>query len=460
MISTSVPTATGAGQATAAGSSLPPTYCEEEYFFGGTATSYALSEGDDDGARSAIPRGEASYRSRMIVRRPIDPTAFSGVVLMEWLNVTAGVDGAPEWGFASAEMTRRGHVWVGVSAQQVGVIGGTAVLGEASRLSGGAQGGLVGADPERYGSLEHPGDAFCFDIFTQAARALCSHEGPAPLGDLVAVHVIAIGESQSGTFLATYVNAVHPTTPVFDGFLIHSRLGAAPSLEGVRLGHDGPSVLIRSDIDVPVLQFATETDLTVLHFAEARQDDFDLLRTWEVAGTAHADRFLINQVRGGGLGVEPAELLGCSAPVNDGSHHQTFKAALHHLVEWVTRGVLPPQGARIETAASDVPGGPVRIVRDSSGNAVGGIRTPSVDVPIAALSGEPVAGCSQLCALFGSTRTFDADQLAALYSSPEEYVRLYAASLDAAVAAGHILPDEAATMSVESFEWSRRLLGD
>ena len=32
--------------------------------------------------------------------------------------------------------------------------------------------GLRHAAPERYGTLEHPGDAFSFDIFTQVARAV------------------------------------------------------------------------------------------------------------------------------------------------------------------------------------------------------------------------------------------------------------------------------------------------
>ena len=37
--------------------------------------------------------------------------------------------------------------------------------------------GLKGIDPERYGSLQHPGDAFAFDIFTQVARGACARSG-------------------------------------------------------------------------------------------------------------------------------------------------------------------------------------------------------------------------------------------------------------------------------------------
>jgi len=103
------------------------------------------------------------------VRRPADPDAFDGTVFVEWLNVTAGVDGDPDFGLTHPELLEHGSVYVGVSAQRAGIEG------------------------------------------------------------------------------------------------------------------------------VPVLQFLTETDLFgVLGFHRARQDDSDRLRTWEVAGTAHADRSILD----------------------------------------------------------------------------------------------------------------------------------------------------------------------
>ena len=46
-----------------------------------------------------------------------------------------------------------------------------------------------------------------------------------------------MGESQSAYALTTYVNGVHPLDRVFDGFLVHSRGGAA-----MPLGEPGPRV--------------------------------------------------------------------------------------------------------------------------------------------------------------------------------------------------------------------------
>jgi hypothetical protein len=48
----------------------------------------------------------------------------------------------------------------------VGVEGGEALLEMDEAMS------LKEMDPERYGSLVHPGDGYSFDIFTQVAQAL------------------------------------------------------------------------------------------------------------------------------------------------------------------------------------------------------------------------------------------------------------------------------------------------
>ena len=445
-IATTGPITGGKGQANPAVPSLPPNYVEHEYFFGGTATSFRhVGEVTADGCWAVEPAATAPYLTRLIVRRPSVAEEFSGVVVLEWLNVTAGADGSPEWGYANEEITREGHVWVGVSAQKVGVAGGTAAIGEAAALTGASPGGLVAADPERYGTLIHPGDAFCFDIFSQAAEALKASEGPPLLGGLQPLHLIAIGESQSATFLATYFNAVHPLAQVFDGFLLHSRVGSSPSVGGEPLALDGPPVTLRTDLEVPVLQFVTETDLTVLRFEGARQPDHDLLRTWEVAGTAHADKYLICQMMGG-LDFEPADFLGSPLPVNDGPHHETFKAALHHLVDWVVIGTPPPGGPRIESLPPSEIGGAATIARDELGIALGGIRTPPVDVPVVALSGDPAPGASLLSALFGTTRRFDAATLARLYPTNEAYLEAYSRAMVATVKAGFILPIEADEM--------------
>lgn len=419
-------------------------YVEEEFFVEGDAASYrARGESPADGRWSVEPAGSEPFRTRIVVRRPAEAEDFSGVVVVEWLNVSAGRDADPDWGYLHPELMREGHAWVGVSAQAVGVVGGDALLDGI-----GLEGGLAGSDPRRYGSLRHPGDEHAYDVFSQAGAALRSPDGPDPLGGLEPERVIAIGESQSAFFLTTYVNAVHPLAGVYDGFLVHSRGGGAPGLDGATLdesARDG-SVTVRTDLDEPVLVFETETDLTVLGYHNARQDDTDSVRVWEVAGTAHADRHLVEEVYGLSADFDLAGILDCPAPLNDGPQHEVLQAGFHHLVEWVRDGVPPPEAPRLELDGGDPPA----IARDQLGNARGGIRTPPVEVPVATLSGDPVENGNQFCLLFGHTAPFDAATLETRYPTHDAYVDAFAAAADEAVEAGFLLRTDADAMVTEA----------
>ena len=152
-----------------------------------------------------------------------------------------------------------------------------------------------------------------------------------------------MGESQSAGRLVTYVNAVHPVADIYDGFLIHSRGrgGAALAPEGAA---PGGGVKIRTDMTDPVLQFETETDLFRLGFAAARQDDSDILRTWEVAGTAHADQSILD------YNVGLAESFGLDLSdqcpvINDGPMAEVLRAAVAAMRTWVVDGEAARAGA-------------------------------------------------------------------------------------------------------------------
>src|SRR6201999_2186092 len=205
---------------------------------------------------------------RIVVRIPRQRSAFNGTVVVEWLNVSAGSDTDPDWAYAAAEFNRNGYAYVGVSAQQAG-INGSALGDVASQLLPGVHvSGLRRADPKRYGSLHHPGDAYSYDIFTQVARGLRVPGKVDVLAGLVPQRVIALGQSQSAARLTTYVDGVQPLTHEFDGFFIHSRGGGAAPLSGS--GDTGTIVdgayRLRSDPGVPVLVVETESDLTVLRY--------------------------------------------------------------------------------------------------------------------------------------------------------------------------------------------------
>jgi hypothetical protein len=402
-------------------------YLEEEFLAAGMSCGYEV-QGDASADGHWVCRAAddpAPYRTRVLVRRPADPDRFSGVLLVEWLNVTGGFDTDPDWAFGHEEIFRAGHAYAAVSAQAVGVVGGIALLD----LSGAPTPGLLGSNPTRYSSVIHPGDRFSFEMFRQIGQAL--RESGRVLGDLRPRVVLAIGESQSAQYLTTFINAVHPLSPVFDGFFVHSRGAGAAPLSGKPIDPRSVEVgvRIRTDDAAPVLVLEAEGDLVgPLACRLARQPDGDRLRWWEVAGTSHADSYLI------GAG---SALLGCDWRINEGPHRFVAQAALHALVRWVKEGTPPPTAARIEFTSDERPA----IARDQAGIAIGGVRTPHVDVPEVVLSGErPPGTAGSLGWLVGSTTPLPADEMARRYGDEAGYRRAYESSLDQAIEAGFLLP--------------------
>jgi hypothetical protein len=456
---------------------LPDGYVQEELFIGGTATSFAPGDTPDDGSWTATPSDEAEYRTRVIVRRPATGDDFSGTVLVEWLNVSA-LEASPDWAYLSEEMGREGHVYLGVSAQVQGLEGTETLFDVEADEEQAAESdavidssGLKNLDPQRYGTLTHPGDAYAFDIFSQVGRAVT--ESPDELlGGLEPTQVLAVGQSQSAIFLSTLVNAVHPLDPVFDGFLIHSRGADVAPLDGnyvrARDKRDAAEALergvrIRTDLDVPILLFETETDLTLLGYANARQPDTDLVRTWEVAGTAHADAHLLRSVLGGPRDPSVGSLIGCTEPINTGPQREVLQAAVHHLVEWAAGGEPPPEGERLELVEGDE----LAIDRDQHQVAIGGVRNPLVDAPVAAMTGDPPRGATiedlldgkgRVCLLFGQTTPFDRATLVELYGTADGYLESFRASAGEAVTAGFLLQPDADQL-VEEAEANRALFG-
>ena len=92
-------------------------YVEEEFFIQGTANRYNTTPQ----TTATIMDSDHPYKTRVIVRRPADAKRFNGTVLVEWDNVTNGFDAENVWFFSWEHILRAGYVWVGVSAQQVGV---------------------------------------------------------------------------------------------------------------------------------------------------------------------------------------------------------------------------------------------------------------------------------------------------------------------------------------------------
>lgn len=423
-------------------------YEQVEFFISGTAASYTnAGELESDGLWEVEEADAAEYKTRILVYRPKDDAAFSGTVIVEWLNVSGGLDAAPDWNSMHTEIFREGHVWVGVSAQIVGIEG----------REGGFGLYLKAVRPERYASLSHPGDSFSYEMFAQAGQAVRNPTDIAPLGNLVPEHVIAVGESQSAGRLITYVNALGPLYDVFDGYVIHSRGGGSPPLSQSPQAEVGtPDIVrVRDDLDEPVLMFQTESDLFLLNALPSNQPDSRMFRLWEVPGTAHGDVYTL-VTSNSDLGNDPAVaevvevtetsagVIQCELPINSGPAHWVLKAGLRGLVDWMKTGTPLPEAERLSvTPERDA------FELDALGNVLGGIRTNYVDAPVAVLSGLGQTGDS-FCRIFGTTSLFDDAQLSELYPTEQAYLDAVTLATESAVEGGFLLPVDAALILTDA----------
>ena len=409
-------------------------YLTEEYFLSGEATAYELVDGThsaDGQWNTRASADKADFKTRMLVVRPEDPSAFNGTVVVFWLNVTAGF----ELGSAGGEALR-GYAWVGVSAQKVGIDGFPQ-----------NPGGLKAWDPERYGSLVHPGDAYSYDIFTQVAAAIGperDRQGLDPMAGLEVERLIAAGASQSAARLRTYINGVQPLQGVFDGFIPYIDFGGivpfASERGGERRQRRGRSLAsVRADLDVPVIVVNSETELTSYH--PVREPDSERFRLWEVPGTSH-----VSVVRPEERTVDGSNWL---------AYTPVYEAAIRHLHLWIRDGVEPPRMPRVEMKAGDPN---PEVVRDEHGNALGGIRLPDLEAPTASHSGFGTQReGTRFGFLYGAATDFDSEQLAALYPDSERYLDAWNAALKSLVEQGMILPEDAPAMRQRAEAWAVRL---
>ena len=389
-------------------------YVEQEYFIQGTANRYntpALATG------SVLSSGH-SYKTRVVVRRPVDRHKSNGVVLFEWQNVSAGYEIDAHWGPSWQHFVQNGYTWVGISAQRVGVHGSTVPL-----LAGR---GLRQWSPIRYGTLDVTAggtvldDSLSYDIFAQTAQAVLHPPsgGADPLGGIRVKEAIAVGASQSAGRLTTYYNSIQPLHQLFDSFYL--LVGGGP---------------FRTDLDVKLMRYLSETD--VLRAGPViRQADSARLRTYEVAGSAHSslisDQYRTPIVtRDFGEVVLPAT---CDLPPF--SHVPGFHVINQQydlLKRWTRFDFAPPTAPQLEFDTATPP----QLVRDEFGIVVGGIRLPAVDAPIALNSGVN-SGASPFCVLYGTNQPFSDEQVQELYPTHLDYVKAVNRSALAALLDGFI----------------------
>jgi Alpha/beta hydrolase domain len=430
----SIPHGAGVPQASARAASSPQEqnavplahdYEEIEYLLSGNARTFT-------GAITG-PVMEASsghrYQTRVLVRYPADPSRFSGRVVVEPFNTSAGHDRDALWSHVGTLLQAQGDAWVGVTDRAAGAVA------------------LKEYDPVRYAKIDFSSNDFAWDVLAQIGRLLKAGGEQSPLDRLALRHVYLGGYSQSGCDVATFAMAFSRTTRTADGSAVYDGYFPAahsasftpvatgnsplPIFEYVTAGPaEGPVVQIESQSDVEGFSAEIGPDFvfTSPGGASVRRDDSDLAddryRLYEVAGAPH------------------------HAPPDECDGESTFpfdafvRAALTGLFGWAEDATPPPLAPRITIAEIDaVSAADV----DDHGNALGGVRSPFLDVPLACFEVHSTPG--PMCKLAGRETVLPVSVLATRYGSVRNYLDEFSASLDTTIRAGFLLEADRAAIT-------------
>ena len=229
--------------------------------------------------------------------------------------------------------------------------------------------------------------------------------------------MIMAGTSATAAILIQYLpaHAVYRTPEmqrIYDGFM--------PTSNGA----------VIAQIDVPLIHVPTMHEVRGANIT-SRQDGDEAgnqYRLYEFAGIGHVDSR--DNVR---LQPNPCKYPSSSFPVQ-----AYMSVALHHLLQWVDKGVVPPRADRIWKDRNEANDGSPMVL-DEHGNPRGGIRSPYVDFPVtkysvpneaaATLIPNPSAyiaargqqAAAQMCGLSAYQIDIPKAQLKQLYGSRQNY---------------------------------------
>ena len=344
------------------------------------------------------------YTTRLVIRKPSNNSDFSGLVVAESMHP---IGGAHAFEYNSIYIMDSGHIAVEIST--------------------------LGADqirefnPARYGDIQIS-PTQTSEILAQAGALIKSSQSP--IAALNPRNMILWGTSASSAILTRYLPA-HAVFTLADGSNIYD--GFMPTSNGSEI----------AAVDVPMIQVPTQHEYgngaTTLQDSDEAGSQF---RVYEFAGLAHLD------ARNNSARVTQND---CQHPISMLPQEAYFSVALHHLLQWVDKGIVPPRAPRI-LMDNFVDNDGSLMALDANGNAQSGIRNPYVDVAAykytmvnepteaAMNSAAGVMGPALLCRLSGWQTPVAQANLRREYGTTTTYVSRFESRLNALEAEGWSLP--------------------
>jgi hypothetical protein len=445
-------------------------FVEKEYLVSGQSNVYDWVAGSNYDTKII---GAGPYTTRMDVRRPANMKKWSGRVVVEIINMSAGYDWTANWSALWQTIVKKNDVYIGITSKP------------------NVFDSLKSFDPTRYAAISmanpvpaaqqacgtSPGDAnydpnlsklyengLIWDVLTQVGRLTKSKSSANPLGR-AASRVYLAGESQSSNFLATYYKWFTPAAtlssgkPVYDGMLSETIItpDSTPINQCAKVTDPLPAgdaqVGSLPGRSVPWMGLSSQWDYAAARGVAAYQNSntaTNKARFWELAGANHGWKW---QYDYGDANAEDLARAGFPYPPSSYDWQCTVnnpevpfemveKAAYEALDRWVTTKKAPPIVAPILSKPND-PGIGEGVFRDAPvydglGNAMGGLRMPMVAVPVAAFG----MGEYALTGTCPNIVPFSPQVLGQLYTSKADYVAKYSAATRALVRDGFLLRED------------------
>jgi hypothetical protein len=344
------------------------------------------------------------YETRLVIRKPRDDSKFSGLAVAEAMH-PAGAAHAFEYN--SLYLMSEGHIAVEIDTAGVEQI--------------------AAYNPERYGFVKFA-NTQTNEILAQAGALIKSEQSP--IAGMGLRKMVLWGTSASSGILVNYLPShkflkLADLQNIYDGFM--------PTMNGSTI----------APVDVPMIQVPTQREFQSV--ATAAQDSDEAgkqFRVYEFPGMAHLD------TRNTSKRFTQED---CIHPLSKFPIDAYTSVALHHLFQWVDKGISPPRAPRaIMDLFVENDGSLMQL--DEYGNPMGGIRNVYVDVPVAKYtminepnpnSTGPGLGRMQtplLCSLSGWETPLSQADLRSKYGDSANYVKMVEARLKELEQAGWSLP--------------------
>lgn len=438
-------------------------YIEKEYFQSGKANVYDL--GADE--RAVVSSSGHPYVTRLLVRYPSDPAKFSGRVFIDIMNASSGVDLEDIWRRSWKHMMLSGDAYIGITSKSL------------------TADALKKFDPVRYADINWTvngvsENGLFWDMLSQLGSQLRKPGTGGLLATLSPKWVYLGGQSQSGFYMNTYITAFTDRLekagpngkPLFDGYLNLVGPGAMPLRNEAGVPSASVPKTLYKATGVPQIVLMSEAEsrfydilgtgipglFPALPPYQRRADANganDKFRFYEVAGAPHSDptspiipiNSEIAKAKADGTGRAPKQYFsGHEEPV---LHLDEFvNGALENLHAWAAQGTPAPTAdahwmwyATSPDAKGNLLHAPLR---DQFGNALGGLRSPLIEVPLYQYLGQGKTASGSLAFDWGSMIKLSDASINALYGgSCDVFQATFNAATDALVTGRYLVGRDA-----------------